>query len=311
MSKPAQDPALLYLYNSRHNEKGANKMSDSNMNTETMTIETQAQWPGVNLYQWRGRPGYIPEHRYQAHQLNISLAGRMTTMRQTATGRQWTNCSDNPLCLVPVGQCVGAEIHEETTAVSLMLNPVYVQETGLANDWPGGGELIEKAGFEDPLLQQIGLALYREAQSSAPQGNLYAESLNQMLAMHLLRHYSVSRSQPSLFNGGLPAYKLRRVQEFIRANLAETVALEQLANVAGLSAFHFARAFKRATGETPQRYLTQTRIEQAKRLLTNDNMSLVDVGAQVGFKNQSHFTAVFHRFVGATPKHWRNTHSVA
>jgi AraC family transcriptional regulator len=281
------------------------------MDTDSMTIETQAQWPGVKLYQWRGRPGVIAEHQYPSHQLNISLTGRMTTIRQTATGRRWISHTENPLCLVPVGQYVGAEVHEETTAVSLMINPVYVLETGLANAWRGQPEIIEKPNFKDPLLLQIGLALYREARAAAPQGNLYAESLNQMLVMHLLKHYSVNRGLPAVFNGGLPAYKLRRVKEFIRDNLAATVNLSQLAEVAGLSAFHFARAFKRATGETPQRYLTQTRIEQAKRLLTNEKLSLVEVGAQVGFKNQSHFTAVFHRFAGATPKDWRNHHSTA
>ncbi len=278
---------------------------------DVIQIETHSHWPGVGLHQWRGRAGLIPEQNYQAHQLNIGMTGRMTTIRQTATGRRFISTTDNPLCLVPSGQFVGAEIHEETTAVSLMVNPVYVQEIGQANAWPGNVEIIERPNFSDPLLQQIGLALYQEAKAKVPQGNLYAESLNQMLVMHLLKHYSVSNGPAPAFNGGLPAFKLRRVKEFIRENLDETVGLAQLAAVAGLSAFHFARAFKRTTGETPQRYLTQTRIEQAKRLLTNERMSLVEVGAQVGFKNQSHFTSVFHRFVGATPKDWRNTHSTA
>jgi transcriptional regulator GlxA family with amidase domain len=104
----------------------------------------------------------------------------------------------------------------------------------------------------------------------------------------------------------LPGYKLRRVQEFIRAKLGEELSLNTLAAVAGLSPFHFNRSFKRATGQTPQHYLTHCRIERAKELLVKDSLSLVDVAASVGFKNQSHFTSVFHRFTGATPKSWRN-----
>ena len=106
-------------------------------------------------------------------------------------------------------------------------------------------------------------------------------------------------------NGGLSGYKLKRVQEFVDANLEEDLSLAELAEVADLSQFHFARAFRRSTGQTPQQYLMQQRIERAKQLLSKDDLPIVEISLRTGFKNQSHFTTLFRKFTKFTPKLWR------
>ena len=100
--------------------------------------------------------------------------------------------------------------------------------------------------------------------------------------------------------------RLRRVLEFIHANLDRNIHLEELAETAGMSAFHFAKLFKLSTGKTPHQYLLQCRLERAKQLLRDPRVSLSEVSLQIGFADQSHLTTVFRRFVGVTPSKFRS-----
>ena len=90
----------------------------------------------------------------------------------------------------------------------------------------------------------------------------------------------------------------------MRGNLARPMSLQEIADAAGISAFHFARGFKRATGLPPHQYLTQQRLLQARALLHNPNLSIGEVAQAVGFTH-SHFTALFTRRLGMTPTKFR------
>jgi len=105
----------------------------------------------------------------------------------------------------------------------------------------------------------------------------------------------------------LPGYKLRRVKEFISEKIEEDLSLAEIAAIAGLSQFHFARAFRKSTGLTPQQFLMERRIERAKELLAKNDLPIVEVSLRTGFKNQSHFTSLFRKFTSFTPKTWRES----
>jgi AraC family transcriptional regulator len=92
-----------------------------------------------------------------------------------------------------------------------------------------------------------------------------------------------------------------RVHSYIESNVGEQVRLEDLARVAGVSRFHFARQFRRRTGESPMAYLLRTRIERAKTLLRRDDVKLSELAAILGFSDQSHFTRTFRRIAGMSP----------
>ena len=103
----------------------------------------------------------------------------------------------------------------------------------------------------------------------------------------------------------LPRHKLERVNAFIDANLSRRLHVGDLAAVAYLSPFHFTRLLKQATGLSPHAYLTFHRIERAKRMLAESGLALVEVAARVGFQTQGHFTEVFRRHAGTTPRRFR------
>jgi AraC family transcriptional regulator len=191
--------------------------------------------------------------------------------------------------------------------VTLSLSPSLLACAASGDDRRAQVEIVETYGAEDHLIRQIGLALLAEAETSEPVGRLYAESLAQTLALHLVRYYSVSRRATEMSRGGLSGYNLRRAKEFINEHLEEDLTLTGIADAVGLSQFHFARAFKLATNLTPQQYVTERRVEFAKHLLRETNLPLVEVSARVGSKSQSHFTTLFRRFTGTTPKAWRQS----
>lgn len=251
-------------------------------------------------------PGELLEHKRAEHEVNVTLSGCLTTQKQTATGKsERTRASVGGICLTPAGQPIAASWDEEYEYLAIDLNPAYVVQTALEINLAPRFELLEIYKTEDPLIQHIGLALLAEATAKEPTGRFYAESLSQTLVLHLLKNYSTANYQQANFNGGLSGYKLRRATEFINEHLEQDLSLVEIAAAAGLSQFHFARAFRRTTGLTPQQYLIQRRIELAKQLLEKGNLPLVEVSLLAGFKNQSHFTTLFRKFTRFTPKAWR------
>lgn len=106
--------------------------------------------------------------------------------------------------------------------------------------------------------------------------------------------------------GGLSAAALRRVREHVEAHLQQNLDLQAMANAAGLSLHHFARAFKETEGTTPHAFLMQRRIERSKQLLASNEYSLAEVALRCGFADQSHFARTFRRLTGTTPGSFRH-----
>lgn len=273
---------------------------------QPILFSREAEWSGVKVSHVRVLAGELPEHSYPFHEISITLAGSLITEKQTATGKHKKNygTTDN-FCLTPAGQLITASWNEELENLMINLDESFVRQIALENYFSPNFEFTEIYKTEDPLIEHIGLALLGEAGVENPTGRLYADSLAQTLVFHLLKNYSTAKYAVANINGGLSGYKLRRVKEFINENLEEDLPLAAIAEVADLSQFHFARAFRRTTGFTPQQFLMQQRIERAKELLAKDDLPIVEISLRTGFKNQSHFTTLFRKYTKFTPKLWR------
>jgi AraC family transcriptional regulator len=150
------------------------------------------------------------------------------------------------------------------------------------------------------------LAAAAELRASDGGGPLMAESLATILSVHLIRHITGRHRQPSSAGGVLSRRKLHRVIEYIMENLEGSPTQEQMAAVAHLSPYHFARQFKVTTGLSPHQYLIARRVERAKHLLqADDEVGLAEVALRVGFFDQSHFSSHFKRIVGVTPRQFQ------
>jgi AraC family transcriptional regulator len=161
-------------------------------------------------------------------------------------------------------------------------------------------------GLDLPHLRAAMLAVDAELTAGGAGGPLAAESLANVLAVHLLRHVLAPRRPERGRDGALPRGRLRAVVEYIEEHLDGGPTLEQMAAVARLSAYHFARQFKAATGLPPHQYVIARRVERAKQLLqTGGDFSLAEVAARAGFADQSQFCQHFKRLVGVTPGQFR------
>jgi AraC family transcriptional regulator len=167
-------------------------------------------------------------------------------------------------------------------------------------------EIVPSLQAHDPLLRHIALMLQAAIEGEGLAGQLYAEALADALVLHFLRRYAAARPALGEETGGLTPYKLRHTITYIQAHLEQELSLVTLAAVGQTSPAHFARLFKHATGLAPHQYVIVCRMEQAKRLLAETNMPLIEIGPQVGCADQSHFSALFRKHVALTPKAYRD-----
>jgi AraC-like DNA-binding protein len=108
---------------------------------------------------------------------------------------------------------------------------------------------------------------------------------------------------------GLPPRILRRVEEYIDVHLGETISVDALADVAGLSPSHFSREFKKSKGVSPCDYLVRRRVERTTELLTGTDLSLAEIALAVGFPDQSQCSRSFRKHVGIGPREYRRSRS--
>ena len=161
-------------------------------------------------------------------------------------------------------------------------------------------------GLDLPHLRAAMTAVDAELTAQGSGGRLAAESLANVLAVHLIRHVLAPCRSSRGRDGALPRGRLRAVVEYIEGHLDANPSLEQMAAVVGLNPYHFAKQFKRAAGLPPHQYVIARRVERAKQLLQGDGgLTLAQVAGRAGFSDQSQFCRHFKRLVGATPGQFR------
>lgn len=158
--------------------------------------------------------------------------------------------------------------------------------------------------FFDQAVWETALKLKAEVGNSDPSSRQYAEALSLVL-MHELIRMERSASSVKPLRGGLPVWQQKRLVEFIEEHLAEDIPLAALAELSGLSLYHFARAFTHSFGVPPHRYHMARRMECARDLLRKLTLPVTEIGIQTGFRETSSFTRAFRRFTGLTPTEYR------
>jgi AraC family transcriptional regulator len=279
---------------------------DGTNQTLAVVRKRKAAWDGIKLEHCELRPGELPRHRHREHVILLSLTDgcRGELITGSGIGISGTQKKGN-ICVVPAGLDHQAVLEASSENLALYLDPSLVTKAASEAQLAGSFEIAERYARRDPVINSIGIALLGELDSEGLSGRLYVESLANVLAVHLLRYYSVPSTRPVTFTGGLSAVKLRQVTDFISDNYGRDIKLAELAQVAGMSCFHFAREFKRTTGTTPHQYLIKFRIERAKALLAKRDLPLIEVSLRSGFSHQSHFTRLFRRVTGTTPHSYR------
>lgn len=272
--------------------------------TSTKTIfGRELTSPPMIYTDWRNsRAGIVtleaaPEHRIRIHAHDKPVTGACEHTRFVYTR--------GDMDIMPAGHTESWREDNDNTSLFLSLAPRLLQRTAEELDIdPQRVDLELRYQFRDSHIEHIALALDAERRSGYENGNLYAESLGTALAVHLLRRYRASIPR----NEGLSSHRLRRLYDFIEANLDQSLSLTQLSAVAGVSASHLKSLFRRSTGTPVHQYVIQRRVERARELLQRTNIPISQIALDAGFSHPSHMARCMQRILGLSPSALRKTY---
>jgi AraC family transcriptional regulator len=282
---------------------------------ETAASSDRLGWVGLEAARCRAEPGFERDVPPLAHHRLVLVARPPEELDlRFAEVKRHVPTPAGSITLVPAGTPVQARSsgHKDELHIFLeadLLARVAAETFSLD---PARLTVPPLDGLDLPHLRAAMLAVEAELTAGGPGGRLVAESLANVLAVQLLRHLSAPRQPERRRDGVLPRGRLRAVIEYVEEQLDAGPSLEQMAAVARLSVYHFARQFKTATGLPPHQYVILRRVERAKQLLQGGiDYSLAEVAADAGFSDQSQFTHHFKRLVGVTPGQFRTPAKIA
>ncbi|MFD9905049.1 helix-turn-helix domain-containing protein [Streptomyces sp. NPDC059063] len=239
------------------------------------------------------------------HLLGI-YTGRPTELRCTAGGMELRGRFHPGQAVIhPAGVPSQPRWTDDAELMLLAVAPERLERMAAEEGARGRFRVEPKFHFTDPLLTMLVERLVTEFEGPGPADPLYAESLVQAACAVILR-ISTNAGDLSVRDGGLPPRRLAEVLDYIHDNLAARVTLEDLAAVAGISASHFTRAFRASTGESPHRYVTQRRLDRARKALLTTDAPIADIALELGFADQSHLTRTMRQHTGVTPRTLRD-----
>lgn len=238
--------------------------------------------------------------------LSLCLSGTGSVWRHGSGQRNATTPS---FCIAPPGLTTDWRISSRAEAFHLYIHQSVLQRAivGGLGRAPSQVEIPEHIFFEDDHLYRHIHSTFLHADWREPANRLALTDAAYHALDHLLaRHSTVTSRSP--VKGGLTPSALRRVDEFVRSHLGQPLSISDIADIVGLSEFHFARMFKKSTGESPHSYVLRRRVDFAKRLLVSSRMELLEIARACGYSSQSHFVVQFRSFTSVTPRRYRAVH---
>lgn len=207
--------------------------------------------------------------------------------------------------IIPAGSSARWDIPGPVNVVQLYLPHRTLERVAMGAGASAPNDLLERTGHPDPVTSRLLISAADVLEGNATLDALFRQQLTDLLATRLLAAHTglLTPSQPTM--GGLSPKVLLRAVERLRSNSEADVSLAALASEAGLSRFHFCRAFKESTGLSPHAWLRQHRLEQAMNMLRDTDESVVSVAAALGYASQTAFAAAFRKLTGETPSDWR------
>jgi AraC family transcriptional regulator len=207
--------------------------------------------------------------------------------------------------IIPAGSSARWDIPGAVDVIQLYLPQTTLERVGREADVPTPGHLLERTGHPDPVTSGLLMSAAEVLAGNAVLDALFRQQLTDLVATRILAAHTGVPTTIEPVMGGLSPHALRRTIDRLRSDSNSDVSLTALASEAGLSRFHFCRAFKESTGLSPHGWLRQHKLEQAMDLLRDTDASISSVAAELGYASQTAFTAAFRKLTSETPSDWR------
>ncbi|MBD2743778.1 AraC family transcriptional regulator [Coleofasciculus sp. FACHB-1120] len=267
-------------------------------------------WNSVHL-ELHQQPTFATDEHY--HTMHVLACGLLGSSNMNAPGtrsldgkRLRERRASGNIAIIPAGITHSCSWDTPAQFMVLAVEPTLLKQVG--QDWvnPDQIELLPRFMSEsDAFIQSVFSTLKTEAEVGGMGSHLLVDSLKTALVVHLLRNYCATRPKLSSYTNGLSQVTFTLVKDYINDHLQQDLKLDELAAIAQISPYHFLRLFKQSLGATPHQYILQCRIEKAKLLLQQSQLSIAEIANQVGFCDQSHFTRCFKQSLGVTPKQFQ------
>lgn len=262
----------------------------------------------LSLEYFEAPPASMPTQVFAQHHVLLNLKDEPHRVENWRDGvhRDFTYHKDE-IVVTPAGISTGWRWHEQSKVIVITLEPAALErfaqsELGVLLS---GAQLKDLPQFTDPDICNAGVLLLDALGSKDVGSAVMYEALARVFLIKLIQKYGDRRDEDAEFRTGFTAAHYKRVLDFIEAHYGRTIVLEELAQEAGISPFHFARQFKKTIGQSPMQFVRSFRIDRAKLLLEDANLPLIDIALRCGFADQAHFSRVFKQATGQTPKAFR------
>ena len=271
------------------------------------------QFDGFSFCNSLERPNYWQQHSHPEIQIAIpqTSAKAWINMRSSATKQYKKQIEPGQSFLVSSNQTHALEWQQTAELTLFYLHPKFFSNAI--------GELIEENNLviyercslvNDTLICEIATILgYLSKSDSAYIEKLYIENLANLLAIHLLKNYIDYKVKVFDNLSRLSSKKLKAIYDYVESNLESKITLSELATIAGVGKYYFCRLFKGSTNTTPYSYVLHRRIERAKKLLKDSDLSICNIALECGFSNQSHLAKHFRNILGTSPMRYRQSNT--
>ncbi len=270
---------------------------------DVVSDSAELGWKGVAQRTWRYR-GQDVEIPPMACYMIVHYRQGQTPMDRQFDGR-WTRTVCEPGVFSLLSSASDSHWHwtEDLEVSHLYLTDELMCR--VASDVLGrdvtGVRLHDVLRGTDPVIDHIAAELTREAREQRTGSALYAEALSTQLAVHLLRDYASCRLRAPGGACRLTEHELRRLEDYVDANLHTTITLEDMARTLGMGAWTLNRHLRRTLGVSAYAFVVDRRIHRARQLLGSGGLALKELAAAAGFSDQAHMTRLFRARLGATP----------
>ncbi|WP_448041960.1 helix-turn-helix transcriptional regulator [Bradyrhizobium liaoningense] len=209
------------------------------------------------------------------------------------------------ITVIPAGSTSRWDIPRPLSVIHFYLRHRTLERVALEAGTAAPGDLRERSAHPDAVTSRLLLSAADVLGGNAALDALFRQQMTDLLATRLLVAHAGSPAPIQSVIGGLSPATLGRAIERLRSDVDADVSLAALASDAGLSRFHFCRAFKESTGLSPHAWLRQHRLEQAMKMLSDTDESVASIAAALGYASQTAFAAAFRKLTGETPSDWR------